>query len=86
MFRLKPFPEDVKVTIASYENIVTDLPSELTRDWSEGEMRLRQIHSASSHVLIPGEDHMSYLLHSRAVADVIFRMVDQWRIASHSKL
>ena len=82
LYSVKPFPEGVDITIATYDQPSPDLPSELQSAWSEGvETLLQVLHPRARHVKLSGADHTVFYAKPHVVANAIIDMA--MRLRSH---
>lgn len=80
MFRVKPFPGYIPVTIATYKRRNRHLSHELTKAWSEGSNKLmRNVHTGSKRVQLPGADYLMFYQNPQSVTSVVVAMVEAWR-------
>lgn len=79
---MKPFPKDVDITIATYDQPSPDLPLALQSAWSEGvETLLHVVHPNARHVKLLGADNTVFYIKLDVVANTIVEAV--MRLRSH---
>lgn len=87
VYKVKPFPSNVSVTVVSGNYHDDELPSVLNEAWeSSVEFLLSSVHPGAKHVRINGSDgHMIYRK-PKEVIDVIKKLIKKWRDNNKDKL
>eukprot|EP00731_Ephydatia_muelleri_P010724 Em0005g1310a len=80
LYSVKPFPEHIDITIATYNQPLPDLPPDLQDAWSEGVETLRQvIHPKARHISISAADHTVFYTKPHVIANAIVDMAMRLR-------
>lgn len=84
-YTVKPFPENVSVTVITGNYYDEELPSQLNKVWAKATQKLvSSIHPTAKHLLINGADHHMLYRNPNAVVEPIKKLVRHWR-QRHSK-
>lgn len=84
-YKVKPFPQNVSVTVITGNYYDEELPSQLNKVWAKATQKLvSSIHPSAKHLLINGADHHMLYRNPNAVVEPIKKLVKHWR-QRHSK-
>ncbi|XP_013395840.1 uncharacterized protein LOC106162942 [Lingula anatina] len=80
LYLLKPFPQNVSVTVITGNYYDEQLPSSLNKAWAKSQENLiSRLHPGCKHIVINGADHKKLYTAHLAVVDPVLRLVRQWK-------
>lgn len=82
LYSVKPFSQDIDITIATYNQPSPDLPPDLQNSWSQGVETLRHVlHPKARHISLPSADHTVFHTKPHVLANAIIDVAT--RLRSH---
>ncbi|XP_072175368.1 uncharacterized protein [Diadema setosum] len=79
-YTVKPFPQNVSVTVITGNYYDEELPSPLNKVWAKATQRLvSSVHPSAKHLLINGADHHMLYRNPNAIVEPIKKLIRHWR-------